>query len=117
MSWMDWFKARGGAVRPVDPNEDPNVARQRENLATVSATLTLGLVVGLLVALWYAGWECAVVWAWALACLMTGGLVGFLFGIPRVVQGERRPAPPPAPAAAGAAPAAAGAAEEYDQRV
>jgi hypothetical protein len=37
---------------------------------------------------------------WALACLAFGGLIGFLFGIPRVVQQGAAPVPVPVPAPA-----------------
>lgn len=33
---------------------------------------------------------------WALACLACGAIIGFLFGIPRVLQQEAQPAAPPA---------------------
>ncbi|HEX8291927.1 MAG TPA: tetratricopeptide repeat protein [Pyrinomonadaceae bacterium] len=58
---------------------------------------------------------------WALACIAVGSLVGFLFGIPRVLQGDNPPpAPPPAPPAAGAeasAPHQTAAPKTYSQRV
>ena len=46
---------------------------------------------------------------WAQACIAVGALVGFLFGIPRVLQGDNPapPTPPPGGAEGGAADAAA----------
>jgi hypothetical protein len=62
--------------------------RQRQNLSWVAIWLALGTALGLIVVVCVTGWECPVALAWALACLVTGGLVGFLFGIPKEVQGD-----------------------------
>jgi len=58
---------------------------------------------------------------WALACLASGGLIGFIFGIPRVLQGDNPASANTDPAASASSPGnvSAQAARQavYDQRV
>jgi hypothetical protein len=51
---------------------------------------------------------------WALACMASGALVGFLFGIPRVLQGDN---PAPANTTPGSPPNQPPAPQTYSQRV
>jgi hypothetical protein len=69
-------------------------------LTWVVLVLVSGLLVGIVAILCCLGFKAAggAAFLWALACLATGALVGFLFGIPRVVQKSSK-----APAANGAA--------------
>ena len=92
-------------------------------------TIFFGFAVAgaLALTIWYAavfnGWKFGGVVLWAWAAFAGGGGIGFLFGIPKVLQRERPPAPPPGPPQAGAAdaaPAGSGAGSRalaYQQRV
>jgi hypothetical protein len=58
------------------------------DLGRVVFVLYLGMIVGAIVVACHAGLHACVALLWALACFAVGALIGFLFGIPRVVQRE-----------------------------
>jgi hypothetical protein len=76
-------------------------------LSKVTAALYLLNLLGIGVILWNGLQEAATALLWALASLAVGGLVGFLFGIPRVIQsagqGSTAKPPPGEPTALGPA--------------
>jgi len=94
------------------PAEQPNDAMT----VFIGGVLLLGS--GAMVSYTYAaqaGLRGAAAVMWALALAVVGGLVGFLFGIPKVLQAGRPQALPTAAAASG--PAADGGSTGYEQRV
>lgn len=112
MSPFAWLRSPLTAARVSDTPE----ATQQQNLKRVVMALAAGLVAGLLVVLWDTGRHCPVAWAWAFACTMTGAAVGFLFGIPREIQGDGGTAPT-TDAAANSRPTTASRTGAYEQRV
>src|SRR5437868_15551673 len=56
------------------------------DLSRVVLALYVGLIFGVIAIFWREGFQAGAALAWALASFMTGALVGFLFGIPRVLQ-------------------------------
>jgi hypothetical protein len=81
----------------------------------VAESLCIGMLLGAVFVFWHDGLHAATSLVWALACLATGALVGFLFGIPRVEQADRRPE---SGSPQGPTPALAGLyQEDYRQRV
>ena len=85
-----------------------NASKERLlDLRVTSLFLLVFLVIGLIVLLFQsdgARWSALL---WALAWLAIGDIIGFLFGIPRVLQQPDAKPPAAPPAAAGAAPPAA----------
>ncbi len=78
-------RAESEAVR-----KDPVFAELQKDLNVTRKTILAGFVIGLatLIVLWVTGAlpNGYTVFFWALACFVVGGLLGFLFGIPRVLQ-------------------------------
>lgn len=68
-------------------SQSDSKSKQQLSADIVLSAWALGafFLVGLLIAWWCSGWKGLAI-LWALACVATGTLVGFLFGIPRVVQ-------------------------------
>lgn len=66
---------------------------------TTALVLLLGFTILLLFGAGLSGK--ATILSWMLACSLAGALIGFLFGIPKVLQGNQAEAPPAPPAAAG----------------
>jgi hypothetical protein len=91
---------------------DPNELKKQQDLRRVVTALAITTAAGLIGIFISTGWSCAVALLWAGACLVTGALVGFLFGIPKEVQGDAKPASAATVAQASAQPSAA-----YEQRV
>jgi len=67
--------------------QSDNKSEQQFSADIVLSAWALGVffLVGLFITWWCSGWKGLAI-LWALACVATGTLVGFLFGIPRVVQ-------------------------------
>jgi len=79
--------------------ESPADVELRHDLSFVRAIVIVGFLVGLVglgafTGFWYekSGWDGFTdgftIFFWALACYAIGSLLGFLFGIPRVLQGR-----------------------------
>jgi predicted PurR-regulated permease PerM len=77
------------------PTDDEEGRRRRLHVIRVSVFLLVATLIGAGCMLGHGG-SASVALLWALACLATGAAVGFLFGVPRVVQGQG-PAPGEAP--------------------
>ena len=62
-----------------------------EDFRVIVYTLAGVIVVSLALVIAYKGFGNLSAVLWAVACLIVGGLIGFLFGIPRVLQGTNPP--------------------------
>src|SRR5262245_31088533 len=106
----------------MSPTSTPTVptghaADPFRDLRWASSTLGALALVTLLITLWYGfaivGWRFQPQMRWAIALWSAGVGLGFLFAIPRVLQGKGAPSPGPAAAAS----AAAASPTVYEQRV
>jgi hypothetical protein len=59
----------------------------KSDLSRVASVIAVSIGLGGLV-IWFYGGRSAAAFLWGLACLTAGAIVGFLFGIPRVLQGS-----------------------------
>jgi hypothetical protein len=85
VAWLQsWF------LRRQLPLTDEEKRRER-NLFIIAGFLFVTMVAGGFFILCHWGAVCVAL-TWALACMAAGGAFGFLFGIPKTIQG-RRPAP------------------------
>jgi hypothetical protein len=75
--------------------QDPVLMELQFDLAVTRRILLWGVIIGLvtLLGLWWQGIlrNGYTVFFWALACFVVGALLGFLFGIPRVLQKDTGP--------------------------
>src|SRR5215813_1890844 len=107
------------------PASPPPSSVEFADLTRVTVFFGLAVATGMLFTVWYAatfnGMRFGGIVMWALALFASGAGVGFLFGIPKVLQGERPAAPSAAspPAAGSLAPADSGPTTSlaYHQRV
>ena len=107
------------------PASPPPSSVEFADLTRVTVFFGLAVATGMLFTVWYSvtfnGMRFGGVVMWALALFASGAGVGFLFGIPKVLQGERPAAPSAAspPAAGSLAPADSGPTTSlaYHQRV
>lgn len=89
MKITQWFKGIWQRVNsPLSFANLPASAtptRDYQDIRKVNAALMPLLAVGFLAAIWVGWYACAIgpVLLWCVACLAVGGVVGFLFGIPR----------------------------------
>jgi hypothetical protein len=108
MRWLAKLFSSLTGIQFGTAGEDANL------LADMAETRTFGFLVtsfGVLTVLWHTGFTpaAATPLLWALACLASGAAVGFLFGIPKILQGARPTAGEPHGASADTRP--------YAQRV
>src|SRR4051794_19965195 len=59
------------------------------DLRVVFVASSLACLVGFALVVWQAGRSAPAPLLWAVACLVSGAAVGFLFGIPRILQDDR----------------------------
>lgn len=84
---------------------------QIDRASIVIARICLGVVlVGVIIVLVYCNTYSgkATIFAWMLACLLVGTFIGFLFGIPKILQGGGQNPPPPPPTGTAASQGATG---------
>src|SRR5262245_26642111 len=81
-----WFnRFMGNRQAPASDSRDLDAQTQKD-LYRVIWFLIWGLSFGVFGILFHEGSHAGVALLWSLACMLTGGLVGFLFGIPRELQ-------------------------------
>jgi len=91
MTACDHREAEGA---PAAPSPGPGVAaRVPEDLRRTGWFFITSLVVGIGAIFTQTGWSgrAAPALMWMLACLTSGAAVGFLFGIPKILQGDDAP--------------------------
>jgi tetratricopeptide (TPR) repeat protein len=89
-----------GWLKFVSDDKDKKLRSDNKSEQQLSADIVLSawalgafFLVGLYTAWWCSGWKGLAI-LWALACVATGTLAGFLFGIPRVLQNNAPPQNP-----------------------
>jgi hypothetical protein len=92
---MFWMRSRATPAAAEALRRDPVLIELQHDVAVTRTMLLTVSLVGLviLVGLWWRrvlpnGYT---VFFWALACFAVGALLGFLFGIPRVLQKDSKP--------------------------
>ncbi|NCC33972.1 MAG: hypothetical protein EOM24_18450, partial [Chloroflexia bacterium] len=71
--------------------------KQLQDIRTIGIIVAILIVAGISVVAWQSTEHAATAILWSFASLLAGLLFGFLFGIPRVLQGNQ-PSEPPTPA-------------------
>ncbi len=106
------FARRLVLARQAARNANADAARELRLHRGWRATLTVAILAGFTTVAIFAGSHANATYGVSLllagACLLSGGLVGFLFGIPKSLQGrgQRDPGPPKTPSAPDASPGA-----------
>jgi hypothetical protein len=90
MALSNLFKKRGDSDSPKSPKKSNTQTAEGSLLGVLNIILIILLISGIIIVLIFGANSSgrATIFMWMLACLLSGTFVGFLFGIPKVVQNQ-----------------------------